>query len=313
MTAPVWVKQWECRFDRLCSKTLRGLPVTLTLLFSPTLAQALEPALTTPTRLDAAGGAIAQATESERGQRFGCRQCVRPEYPQAALDAAVEGSPEISFEINQYGEVIYAYVTGSSGSTNLDWAALEAIIQSKFTTGGEGRIYIMAMNFSLADSECHQASDEPSDRNAEDSHQYSHGTASSRSEDTTDLGSRAAETVLENTIVIFSVDDNGSVVNASISQSSGNTNLDQTILQTVRQTVWLSENQARFRRLEAGLPFYPQAEPTVGNGQGRPKVEVRIDENGNVISARIVESSGDPALDAAALEAVVNSTTTSDP
>ncbi|MEM9809241.1 MAG: TonB family protein, partial [Cyanobacteria bacterium P01_D01_bin.56] len=254
--------------------------------------------------------------------RFGCRNCVRPDYPDAALSAEIEGSPIIAFEVNHHGDVIYAHVVRSSGSAELDWAALDAVMRSEFTAGGQGRIRTIEMIFSIEGSGRDRAARRRAERRSSTplpteslppNHEISDSaTLPSVTEENTELETLAEENSARvNVTVLFSVNTDGTVVTAVVTQSSGNSTLDQKVLQTVRQTTWTSsEDLVRSRRLEVGLPFYPDAEPMVINDEGLPKVEFEVDDNGNVIDARIVESSGNAALDEAALEAVRNSTFT---
>ncbi|MEM6256365.1 MAG: TonB family protein [Cyanobacteria bacterium P01_D01_bin.156] len=86
---------------------------------------------------------------NSRRSQFGCRNCIRPDYPEAALDEAAEGEPQIEFEVDQDGNVISARLAQSSGSPALDQAALDAIRQSTFTAGGQGRSRTIAVDFSI--------------------------------------------------------------------------------------------------------------------------------------------------------------------
>ena len=332
MVVPIWLKQQDKTLSHrgFSRKSLWGfsLPGLLTIISGLPPVQALDILASiesAPTLANELQSELAQQEESgaleDTSTRFGCRQCVRPEYPRDALYDGIEGNPIIDFEVNQHGDVIYAYVIESSGSADLDWAALEAVIQSKFTTGGQGKTRWMKIDFFIdrsARSDTAIKRDEQpvvsSTVSAENSsqglnHFSQRGRPSLPGEKTHVAGSLASgnDFMTENTIVTFEVDTEGAVIEAAISQSSGNTALDQNILQAVRQTTWASGTLARFRKLEAGMPYYPAAESTVGDGQGRPTVELIVDDDGNVIDARIAESSGDPALDAAALEAARNS------
>ncbi|MEM9008744.1 MAG: TonB family protein [Cyanobacteria bacterium P01_F01_bin.86] len=255
---------------------------------------------------------------SESLERFGCRNCVIPEYPEAALNDEIEGAPVVEFKVNRYGDVIYARVVRSSGNADLDWAGLAALIRSKFTANSPEGTHTIKIDFSIEGSARHQRAVAHGERRfilpapTEDSTQSSvddlsptvQPVQSRERERTFRLSLDDLESTLKNTIVNFEVDRNGQVVDASIAQSSGHVSLDRDVLQTVRRTNWTLGSHIRLRTLEAGLPFYLAPEPPIVEGQ--PRVEVEVDANGNVIDARLVESSGDAALDQAALDAVLN-------
>ena len=169
MLAPVWFKRSCCKNHKLSYlRALWGLSLPLALLASPVAAQMLDnlkpskQELITSEPLKAAGVAIAQqpSEESEPIPRFGCRQCVQPEYPESAREAQVEGNPQIQFEVNQHGDVIDAIIGQSSGNAALDQAALEAVMQSKFIPGGQGRAYTIEFDFSIYNP--NESLDEPS-------------------------------------------------------------------------------------------------------------------------------------------------------
>lgn len=86
-----------------------------------------------------AGGdqGVATASGSGSGQGRGsrtvaCQNCVRPSYPQSALDEGAEGQPRVSVDINPDGTVRSVTLTQSSGNAAIDQAAIEAARNSRF-------------------------------------------------------------------------------------------------------------------------------------------------------------------------------------
>ncbi|MBF2035510.1 MAG: TonB family protein [Leptolyngbyaceae cyanobacterium T60_A2020_046] len=70
---------------------------------------------------------------SGRGSRtISCQSCVEPNYPRSALDAGVEGAPQVNVEINPDGTVRSVTLTQSSGNSAIDQAAIQAARRSRF-------------------------------------------------------------------------------------------------------------------------------------------------------------------------------------
>lgn len=59
--------------------------------------------------------------------------CDKPRYPRAAVRLRQEGTVTLAFSLSASGEVLDGRVQESSGTTRLDNAALEAIVQCQFT------------------------------------------------------------------------------------------------------------------------------------------------------------------------------------
>lgn len=83
------------------------------------------------------GGAPSRSASNGRGQGQGsrtiaCENCVRPNYPQSALAAGVEGQPKVSVDINPDGSVRSVTLTRSSGNAAIDQAAIQAARRSRF-------------------------------------------------------------------------------------------------------------------------------------------------------------------------------------
>ena len=103
-------------------------------------------------------GTTAAGPRTRQGRsQFGCRSCVRPDYPEEALEDDVEGQPAVEFEVDADGNVISARLVQSSGSAALDQAALDAVRQSSFTSGGQGRARTIEVDFSIEGSERNRA------------------------------------------------------------------------------------------------------------------------------------------------------------
>lgn len=85
------------------------------------------------------GNGVATAPSNGSGSGTGqgsrtvaCQNCVRPDYPQSALDAGAEGQPMVSVDINPDGSVRSVTLTRSSGNSAIDQAAIQAARNSRF-------------------------------------------------------------------------------------------------------------------------------------------------------------------------------------
>jgi TonB family protein len=76
-----------------------------------------------------AGGGNAQGQGS---RTVACQNCVRPEYPESALEAGAEGQPMVSVDINPDGSIRSVTLTRSSGNPAIDQAAIQAARNSRF-------------------------------------------------------------------------------------------------------------------------------------------------------------------------------------
>ena len=65
-----------------------------------------------------------------------CRQCDRPDFPRAALEAGVEGSVTVNAQYDANGTVTEVSLVSSSGNFDLDQAAFEAAQNYVLETGG---------------------------------------------------------------------------------------------------------------------------------------------------------------------------------
>ncbi|MGF1570202.1 MAG: TonB family protein [Nodosilinea sp.] len=70
--------------------------------------------------------------QGQGSRTVACQNCVRPNYPQSALDAGAEGQPMVSVDINPDGSVRSVTLTRSSGNPAIDQAAIEAARSSQF-------------------------------------------------------------------------------------------------------------------------------------------------------------------------------------
>lgn len=83
--------------------------------------------------MGATAPANAQGNGNSQGSRaVTCQTCVRPSYPQSALDARIEGQPMVRVDINPDGTVRRVTLTRSSGHGAIDRAAIEAARNSRF-------------------------------------------------------------------------------------------------------------------------------------------------------------------------------------
>lgn len=70
--------------------------------------------------------------QGQGSRTVACQTCVRPDYPQSALDAGAEGQPMVSVDINPDGTVRSVTLTRSSGNPAIDQAAIQAARNSRF-------------------------------------------------------------------------------------------------------------------------------------------------------------------------------------
>ncbi|MBD1918256.1 MULTISPECIES: energy transducer TonB [Cyanophyceae] len=70
--------------------------------------------------------------QGQGSRTVACQDCVRPDYPQSALDAGAEGQPMVSVDINPDGSVRSVTLTRSSGNPAIDQAAIQAARNSRF-------------------------------------------------------------------------------------------------------------------------------------------------------------------------------------
>ncbi|PZO18379.1 MAG: hypothetical protein DCF25_09810 [Leptolyngbya foveolarum] len=94
----------------------------------------------------------------------GCRQCDRPDYPKEALASGVEGSPSVSLEYDENGNVIGAVLEQSSGNAALDRAALEAARNYKLDSGGRSGSVSVEIDFGIEGSERSRAAQQRGER-----------------------------------------------------------------------------------------------------------------------------------------------------
>jgi TonB family protein len=111
-----------------------------------------------------ADGASGETGESSR--TVSCRQCSRPDYPAAALDAGIEGQPVVSVQFDAAGNVIGVTLEQSSGNAALDQAALSSLQSWQFETGGQGGSVSVEIPFVIEGSERHQEAQQQGDREA---------------------------------------------------------------------------------------------------------------------------------------------------
>ena len=70
--------------------------------------------------------------QGQGSRTVACQNCVRPEYPDSALEAGAEGQPMVSVDINPDGSVRSVTLTRSSGNPAIDQAAIQAARSSRF-------------------------------------------------------------------------------------------------------------------------------------------------------------------------------------
>lgn len=95
-----------------------------------------------------------------------CRQCGRPAYPAAALDAGIEGQPIVRAQFDSNGNVTGVILERPSGNAALDQAALSAVRNWQFDTGGQSGSVPVEIPFVIEGSERHQEAQQQGDRNA---------------------------------------------------------------------------------------------------------------------------------------------------
>ncbi len=115
------------------------------------------------------GSGAGSASGNGDGDRSGattvsCRKCDRPEYPEEALAEGVEGSPSVSIEYDENGNVIGAVLEQSSGNAALDRAALEAARSYEMDSGGRSGSVSVEIDFGIEGSERSRAAQQRGER-----------------------------------------------------------------------------------------------------------------------------------------------------
>ncbi len=98
---------------------------------APPAAVAEEPAATPPVAIPAPPAAAAGPPATRPKLRGGAK----PEYPGSAIRAQAQGTTSLKLCVSARGQVSNAQVVRSSGSTDLDKAALSWIQRERFTPG----------------------------------------------------------------------------------------------------------------------------------------------------------------------------------
>ncbi len=100
------------------------------------------------------GSAAGDGDGSSSGSnQVSCRQCDRPNYPDAALAEGIEGTPFVKLDYDENGNVVRAILEQSSGSAALDQAALEAAQNYWLDSDGSTGSVSMEIDFVLDGSE----------------------------------------------------------------------------------------------------------------------------------------------------------------
>jgi TonB family protein len=109
----------------------------------------------------AGSGDAAQAEPPQRGngqasRTVTCQDCQRPAYPESALEAGVEGQPQVTVQINPDGSVASVTLERSSGNAAIDEAAIQAAQRSRFQPIAGGARVPIEYDLSIEGSERHQ-------------------------------------------------------------------------------------------------------------------------------------------------------------
>ncbi|MEO0707267.1 MAG: TonB family protein, partial [Cyanobacteria bacterium J06649_5] len=104
--------------------------------------------------------------ESSGPNTVSCRQCDRPDYPEEALADGVEGSPSVSLEYDEEGNVVGAVLEESSGNAALDQAALEAARSYELDSGGQSGSVSVEIDFGIEGSERSRAAQRRGERDS---------------------------------------------------------------------------------------------------------------------------------------------------
>lgn len=117
------------------------------------------------------GVAATRSTSNGRGQAQGsrtvaCENCIRPNYPQSALAAGVEGQPKVSVDINPDGSVRSVTLTRSSGNAAIDQAVIQAARRSRFRPVSGGASVPIEYDLSIEGSRRHREARRRGERQA---------------------------------------------------------------------------------------------------------------------------------------------------
>lgn len=104
--------------------------------------------------------------DSRGANTVSCRQCDRPEYPEAALQEGIEGSPLVSLQYDENGNVVDAVLEQTSGNAALDQAALEAAQNYELDTGGQSGSISVEIDFGIEGSERSRAAQRRGERDS---------------------------------------------------------------------------------------------------------------------------------------------------
>jgi len=120
-----------------------------------------------------AGDVATRSATSGRGQGQGsrtvaCQNCVRPNYPQSALAAGVEGTPRVSVDINPDGSVRSVTLIRSSGNAAIDQAVMRAARRSRFQPIAGGASVPIDYDLSIEGSRRHRDARRRGERQAVD-------------------------------------------------------------------------------------------------------------------------------------------------
>lgn len=102
--------------------------------------------------------------DSSGSSTVSCRKCDRPAYPEEALESGVEGSPSVSLEYDENGNVVGTVLEQSSGNAALDQAALEAARSYQLDSGGRSGSVSVEIDFGIEGSERSRAARQRGER-----------------------------------------------------------------------------------------------------------------------------------------------------
>jgi len=115
-----------------------------------------------------ASGSGSAAGDGDRSgsSTVNCRKCDRPAYPEEALASGAEGSPSVSLEYDENGNVVGAVLEQSSGNAALDQAALEAARNYQLDSGGRSGSVSIEVDFGIEGSERSRAARQRGERDS---------------------------------------------------------------------------------------------------------------------------------------------------
>lgn len=132
---------------------------------SPSIGNGEEATVSTRMGTEEGTNTAGNGTGQGQGSRtVACQNCAKPQYPQSALDAGVEGTPRVQVDINPDGTVRSVTLVQSSGNAAIDRAAIQAARSSSFQPMAGGASVPIEYDLTIEGSRRNQEAQRRGDR-----------------------------------------------------------------------------------------------------------------------------------------------------